>query len=209
MPLVQAGPLGVRQDESALLALLSGGNAPHGHIHLASGYFNFTKAYERLLLESSHSMKILTASPRANGFFGSRGASGLIPPAYTFIERNFLSRVDAAAQQERLSVHEYERPGWTFHAKGMWFTPGEEGDQGKPVMTMVGSPNYGARSVDRDVEAQVMLCTTAEGLRRQLASERDALFKYSSRVRVEDLEKEERKSSLTVKTVTPLIQDYF
>ena len=33
------------------------------------------------------------------------------------------------------------RPGWTFHAKGLWYSPpGED-----PTLTVVGSPNYGYR----------------------------------------------------------------
>ena len=40
-------------------------------------------------------------------------------------------------------MHEYEREGWTFHAKGLWYYP--PGGNGLPTMTMVGSPNFGYR----------------------------------------------------------------
>ena len=34
------------------------------------------------------------------------------------------------------------RPGWTFHAKGLWYSPPGERC---PTLTVVGSPNYGYR----------------------------------------------------------------
>ena len=37
---------------------------------------------------------------------------------------------------------EYTRPRWTFHAKGLWYSP--PGDT-RPILTMVGSPNFGYR----------------------------------------------------------------
>ena len=42
----------------------------------------------------------------------------------------------------RIRMFEYERPGWTFHAKGIWhYLPG----QALPCATLVGSPNFGYR----------------------------------------------------------------
>ena len=43
-------------------------------------------------------------------------------------------------QQGRITLHEYSKPGWTVHAKGLWYhLPNEP----LPAMTMVGSPNFG------------------------------------------------------------------
>lgn len=64
---------------------------------------------------------------QANGFYGSKGISGRIPEAYTLFERRFMSAVRAAQKEwahesseviTGVQLHEWEREGWTYHAKG-------------------------------------------------------------------------------------------
>lgn len=87
-------------------------------VFLTSGYFNLTRAYMRLVLGAGASYRILTASPEVNGFFGAKGIAGAIPAAYIHIARQFYNQVCQLGQQERVQLHEYHRPQWTFHAKG-------------------------------------------------------------------------------------------
>jgi CDP-diacylglycerol--glycerol-3-phosphate 3-phosphatidyltransferase len=171
-PTVQLGQFGVRQDSEASLGLLNAG-AAGGAFHLGSGYFNLTEAYCRALLGSPASVSVLMAHPEANGFLGAAGPAGGIPAAYTAIARAFWERVEAAGVTARVSLHEYRRPGWTFHAKGLWYSP--PGDP-RPCLTTVGSPNFGQRSVERDLETQMVIVTEDDGLRGRLAEERDGLF---------------------------------
>jgi len=43
-------------------------------------------------------------------------------------------------QQKRITLWEFIKPGWTFHAKGLWYTlPNQQ----KPLLTLIGSPNFG------------------------------------------------------------------
>merc|ERR1712222_170389 len=78
-----------------------------------------------------------------------------------------------------IKMVEWQRPEWTFHAKGLWYSPpGED----RPVLTMVGSPNFGYRSVERDLETQMVVVTSNDGLRDRLQQERDALFKFGTPV---------------------------
>jgi len=77
---------------------------------------------------------------QANGFFGARGVSGYIPDVYTLIARQFYSQVRTKGHDLRISIYEYYRKHWTFHCKGLWFyVP----DYDLPVLTLVGSPNFG------------------------------------------------------------------
>lgn len=71
-----------------------------------------------LVLGAGASYRILTASPEVNGFFGAKGVAGAIPAAYIHIARQFYNQVCQLGQQERVHLHEYHRPQWTFHAKG-------------------------------------------------------------------------------------------
>jgi len=206
VPLVQAGSLGVTQDEKFTLKFLDTFSRPQDVLHLASGYFNLTQQHMAAVTRSSATVKILTASPRANGFFGSRGVSQFVPDGYTCMERKFLKEISKKGREDAVSMHEYFRPGWTFHGKGLWYS---EGKDQPPCMTFVGSPNYGQRSSHRDVEAQVMVVTADKDLQERLAKERDSLYQQSSPVTYKDLEKGDRKTPLYLRGAAWVLMPYF
>lgn len=199
-PTVQMGSLGIRQDELCILWLLA--NLPAGScVHFASAYFNLTKEFQDALLQASTDkvFKILTAAPQANGFYGSRGISGLIPKAYSMLEKEFYEQTCQQVSKNNLSLafecnglrtvanhksgiqlFEYKKPDWTFHAKGLWcYLPN---DGMIPSMTLIGSSNFGFRSRHRDLEAQLFLMTLEPSLRRKLQEETDLLFLHGQRV---------------------------
>lgn len=167
LPVIQMGPFHIRQDEKLTLELLSIANQNKNQwtIHLTSGYFNFTEKYKSFILKTRARFRFLTASPEANGFFNSKGVSRFLPPAYTYIERQFYKQVKKANRQSEISIEEYKRPGWTYHAKGLWVTL--ENEQ-LPSATMIGSPNFGQRSSERDLEAQALVLTNNDQLRKAL-----------------------------------------
>lgn len=77
---------------------------------------------------------------QTNGFLKASGLAGGIPGAYTGLALSFLDRVLAYNQTGRISMYEYIRAGWTYHAKGLWYYPPQES---RPIMTLVGSSNFG------------------------------------------------------------------
>lgn len=95
---------------------------------LTTGYFCLSPSWTRTILMLARRLQIdiLAASPQSNGFFGSKGISRHLPPAYTFLEHVFWSRakrLGVLAQQgkrEGVSLREWTRSGWTYHAKGQW-----------------------------------------------------------------------------------------
>ena len=183
VPLVQDASLGICLDEQVTTNVLSAAASADaaGDVHIASAYFNMTRQYTDVMLDSASSpppsgkrFHVLTASPEANGFFNSRGVSYWVPSGYTFLERSFLRRVADRRLEGAIKVNEYVRPGWTFHGKGMWFYP--TGGP-LPVMTLVGSPNFGQRSVHRDFETQLLIVTTDKDLQQRMDAERANLFK--------------------------------
>ncbi|XP_068438681.1 CDP-diacylglycerol--glycerol-3-phosphate 3-phosphatidyltransferase, mitochondrial [Clinocottus analis] len=204
-PLVQMRPLGIRVDEQVTQRLLTDAG-PDSTVFLTSGYFNLTQAYMRLVLGAGANYRILTASPEVNGFFGAKGLAGAIPAAYTHIARQFYSQVCRLGQQERVQLHEYQRPQWTFHAKGLWYyLQGQD----RPCLTLIGSPNFGYRSVHRDLEAQIAIVTENEELQSQLQEEQEVLYQRSSEVSGSTFERPDRHVKLWVKLVTPLIKNFF
>ena len=83
---------------------------------------------------------------------------------------SFLQRV---ANLPNVDVHEYLRPGWTFHAKGLWV------DTDAPTsatLAFIGSSNYGHRSRDLDLESQLLLVTRDTEMRRRMYAERRWLW---------------------------------
>ncbi|CAN9509016.1 unnamed protein product [Ophioblennius macclurei] len=204
-PLVQMKPLGIRVDEQVTQRLLTDAG-PDSTVFLTSGYFNLTRAYMRLVLGAGASYRILTASPEVNGFFGAKGVAGAIPAAYIHIARQFYSQVCRLGQQERVHLHEYHRPQWTFHAKGLWYyLQGQD----RPCLTLIGSPNFGYRSVHRDLEAQIAIVTENEDLQSQLQEEQEMLYQRSTEVSSSTFERPDRHVKLWVKLVTPLIKNFF
>ncbi|GAA6025151.1 hypothetical protein JCM11491_000233, partial [Sporobolomyces phaffii] len=87
-----------------------------------SGYFGLRKSYKRLVLDSKAQIQIVSASPEANGFFGSKGVSKYIPPAYTQFSKQFYQEVVDQATRRRkaelgVEMREWKKAGWTYHAK--------------------------------------------------------------------------------------------
>ncbi|KAJ7846155.1 hypothetical protein B0H13DRAFT_2093898, partial [Mycena leptocephala] len=171
-PLIQAGQFNIRDEETTLKMLFehldaqSKGARPL--LDLTSGYFGLYKEYRNLILRSSNvDCRIVAASPKANGFYGSRGISGRIPEGYTLLEQRFMSAVTRAGRQPSVQLNEWEREGWTYHAKG--------GGTQSPMLTLFGSTNLNSRSAHIDTELSFLMLVPetsgADSLRRQLAEE--------------------------------------
>ncbi|XP_054448864.1 CDP-diacylglycerol--glycerol-3-phosphate 3-phosphatidyltransferase, mitochondrial isoform X1 [Pteronotus mesoamericanus] len=204
-PLIQMKPFEIQIDEIVTETLLT--EAERGaRVYLTTGYFNLTQAYMDLVLGTRAEYQILLASPEVNGFFGAKGVAGAIPAAYVHIERQFYRAVCGLGQQERVRLQEYWRRGWTFHAKGLWlYLAGS----GLPCLTLIGSPNFGYRSVHRDLEAQIAIVTESRALQQQLHQEQEQLYLRSGAVSAATFEQPSRQVKLWVKMVTPLIKNFF
>jgi CDP-diacylglycerol--glycerol-3-phosphate 3-phosphatidyltransferase len=177
-PSLQFGCANFHQDAQQLDDMLQSFE-PESHLTLTSPYLNMTADFQRTVLANrSQSLTLLTASPRANGFFTAKGASRRVPAAYVLLERQFWDAAERAGK--RFQLHEYARAGWTYHAKGLWYAP--PGAGALPLLTLVGSGNFGARSLKRDTEAQVTLVTDNAALRQMLADEQAALVADSTLV---------------------------
>jgi len=74
----------------------------------------------------SHLIQLVThyRHLQANGFYGSKGISNRLPEGYTWLEQRFMAAVRASQPQDRWStpgsveLKEWNRQGWTYHAKG-------------------------------------------------------------------------------------------
>ncbi|PRW60278.1 CDP-diacylglycerol--glycerol-3-phosphate 3- mitochondrial [Chlorella sorokiniana] len=95
-------------------AAWSGGSSNSGAsalVQLASPYLNLARPLERFLSRRAGSLELelVTAAPEANGFFGSKGVSGMIPLAYSLLEQRTWRRL--TRQQRRLAWRQaWEQP---------------------------------------------------------------------------------------------------
>lgn len=168
-----------------------------------AGYFNMTPEVRKLLLDSKPaSANVVAASPWANGFYGSKGVSGLLPAGYTLLARRFLDAVKRSGLSNQVAVKEWRRGtvnqpgGWTYHAKGIWITlPGER----IPSVSLVGSSNYTKRSYSLDLEANTLIVTTNPDLRRRLGEEEQWLQEYATTMTRDDYAKTERRVGIHVR----------
>ena len=205
-PLIQLPPFNITVDETVTGQYFRNA-AKDSTIHLGSGYFNLTEDYMDIILTDSFArFQILAAAPQANGFFNGAGVSGYIPDAYTHIARHFMERVNLHDQEERISLHEYTRTGWTFHGKGLWhYLPRHS----LPFLTFVGSSNFGYRSVFRDLEAQLVVATQNRRLQGALHEEQRRLFARASPTSLDALRQPDRGVPWWVTYVTTIIRKFF
>ncbi|KAJ3270502.1 Tubulin polyglutamylase complex subunit 1 [Terramyces sp. JEL0728] len=166
-PALQIYNIGVTQDEKAMLKLLK---LPNADFHIAAGYLNLPQIYERILIQSSSKFSITTSAPEQNGFFGSKGISSFIPHAYSYLQYQFIKKI----KNENIKVFEYNRKGWTWHAKGLWVSYGNE------FVCVTGSSNINFRSLRRDMEAQLYITTRDSHLKNQLQGNLKYLNQHSA-----------------------------
>ena len=196
-PSVQMGPYNIIQDQIITQYLFG---IPNSHLSISSAYFNFPKNYIDILL-NSNDCKIITASPEANGFFGSKGFSKHVPTIYSMIEEDFYRQT----MKSKVKIFEYKKEKWTFHAKGLWMSFSAQDD---PMITMIGSPNFGHRSVNLDLEAQAIILTENQELRKKLKKERDFIFQDSEKVDLNTFDKHYRKPTILMTFLKKFLKNY-
>ncbi|KAH7343795.1 hypothetical protein B0J17DRAFT_643958 [Rhizoctonia solani] len=212
LPMVQSGVLGIREEELCLQALFdlldSGKLSETTLVDVTSGYFALYDPYQDRALASKASYRIVAASPSANGFLGSKGLSGRIPEAYTLLERRFWNRVLAARRRwggdRGIELREWQRPGWTYHAKGMWISPSINE---APYATLFGSTNLNSRSAHLDTEVSFLLAVPEQNSLLRTALRYEVSHIRNNTVKVDDqaFASPERRVSLTTQAIVALV----
>ncbi|KAL1497729.1 hypothetical protein ABEB36_008637 [Hypothenemus hampei] len=199
-PTFQMSQLGIRQDSYITEKILAG--APkNSKFRIATGYFNLTNQYMNTLIhECQAKCEILMAHPKANGFLGAKGPAGGIPYAYSLIADKFRRQYEINGQQHRIKLLEFIREGWTYHGKGLWYYPP---NSQYPCLTMIGSPNFGDRSVTKDLETQVVIVTENQELRKKLYTECENLYELGLPADTQ------RKVPVWVNTFVSIFRSYF
>ena len=78
-----------------------------------------------------------------------------------------------------------------------------------PIATLIGSPNYGYRSTEKDLEAQLTIVTKNENLQKELYNEQKRLFESSIKVTDDTFLNPERLVPRWVKMVVGACRRFF
>ena len=180
----------IHSDSAITSCILS---MPRNVMKIGTAYFNLAEKYKEILLntycgmvsQQQGSLEVLTASEQCNSFYKARGMAGYVTPLYELFARQFEEAVasihDASgAEDKRFVFHRYNRDKWTYHGKGIWMDLEEEKED--PFsLTLIGSSNYGERSVGRDTELNFTVVTKNESLRSRLGEEWKNLTRFTFR----------------------------
>ncbi|KIL58518.1 hypothetical protein M378DRAFT_86436 [Amanita muscaria Koide BX008] len=237
-PLIQAGQFRVHEEEDILSLLFHHLNSGQKSLSrplldLTTGYFGLYKPYQDLILKNTNlDTRIVCSAPKANGFFGSKGISGRIPEGYTYLEQHFMRAVHQAGREWTVDGHgrgtgvqlsEWEKDGWTYHAKGIWLSPSSES---LPILTVFGSTNLNSRSAHLDTELSFLMITPSElqnaasskevATKESLTSEADSVTQLRQQLRSElenirehavDWRGGQRKVRLLTKAIVHLVKN--
>uniref|UniRef100_A0A915N421 CDP-diacylglycerol--glycerol-3-phosphate 3-phosphatidyltransferase n=1 Tax=Meloidogyne javanica TaxID=6303 RepID=A0A915N421_MELJA len=158
-------------------------------INLITAYFNLCDEYADWMLQKrSFLVNIVFGSPRTNGFYGGTGLSGSVPLLYLQNSLDFIRKSkEKGFEKSPFTFMEWDRDGWTFHAKGLWI----DFLNSKRIGTVLGSSNYGFRSSQRDLEAQVLLVTENDALKKKIIEERQYLLEHAQSIEIDAFLKRE------------------
>ena len=185
-------------------------------LSIATGYMNMPSMYTNALLSSVTPVHLLSSSESANGWYGAKGIAVHVPRLYSAVLYSFLQYM-AQGGQHMVGVQEWQRDGWSYHVKGMWLSMGRAAEQAagaEAVLSVVGSTNFGLRSLERDAECSLVIVTKGglgEGsLARRLGEERDRLWKNGVKVTVDTFEREgsERQLPWLILWVAKFAREY-
>jgi CDP-diacylglycerol--glycerol-3-phosphate 3-phosphatidyltransferase len=193
-PTVQMGAMNVRIDERLTNSLLE--ELPNWTgVVIATGYFNLTRT-DAALIANLRGAHILVASPTANPWSNSHGMSRHVPSGYSALQGSFLKKCRSSSAPKML---EWTFGAWSFHCKGLWAFRDDA------TLTMIGSANMGHRSVELDLEAQVLLVSECQEFREKSRLELSHIERNCVPVTAEQLTAPERTPPLIWRILLPII----
>lgn len=182
--------------------------------HLATAYLNPTDSFIKLLAPL-HKIVLLTAGRVSHGFkpkakAGNKGKDW-IPTVFEHAAQLVSKKLKNAI------VAYYQRPEWSFHAKGIWLAHDSSADgihkdsillskDAQIYAVTHGSSNYGQRSAYRDMESNLFLILPEKSpLAKEHVDEWNALCDYANASEDEGT----RPVQLQIRGAFPVIRYFF
>lgn len=160
IPLNQHGPSNL-DDIEDFLKFLNLNLPKEARVYMSTGYFNPSPTADQMQICS-----VLAPSETSNGFFGGGGLLKYVPRIYSAVQKLYIHT------HSKCKLFLYNKPGWSFHAKGLWVEGLED-----IHIHLIGSSNFNCRSSNRDFETQLAIVTNNKDLIERLRAERVALWR--------------------------------
>jgi CDP-diacylglycerol--glycerol-3-phosphate 3-phosphatidyltransferase len=207
-PVIQHSTIGLRREEEVVVDLLTSVPWRDIHLSSPYSSYTPVMASALTRAAAAGANITLSSSSRsAHGFHGARGLKALVPEMHDMMLADFMDAVGTShnassvdtdtgalggadisrtgyvgarepASAPSVVFRQYTRPGWTFHAKGMWLnrhgvfsnpaaksesngeSEGKSPEQQVPgAVFYIGSSNGGYRSWTRDFELGFLVAT--------------------------------------------------
>lgn len=214
-PTLQAAQLGIQHDSKIMMRLLNEGAFGNAPLFISTAYFNMEEKMKQSLMGSKNSfVSMLIANEKANGFYKARFPLGLVPEIYKFLTVQFHNLLEKSKMSSIFHLVEYHRQNWTFHGKGLWYFKENPKDHSENIAcTIIGSSNYGLRSINRDTEVQLLVLGLGHNdlLSYKLKCEKDNLWNDAHTTEIDSESREEMKTTLPafISQITWLLREYF
>jgi len=214
-PTLQASQLGIKHDSKTMMRLLSEGAFGGAPLFISTAYFNMEESMKLSLMSCKNNfVSLLIANEKANGFYKAKFPLGLVPEIYKFLTVQFHNLLEKSKMSSFFHLVEYHRQNWTFHGKGLWYFKENPNNNTENIAcTIIGSSNYGLRSINRDTEVQLLVLGVGENeaLSRKLKMEKDNLWNDKHTSEIDSGSREEMKASLPkfISQITWLLREYF
>lgn len=180
-PLLQMKKFQVNTDETFTKFIFNNLTST-SKLYLASGYFNLTKDYQQCIFKTASKepksfVELIMASEKVNSFYKAKGPIQHIPAVYTQLSKIFLEDLNSK-MLDNVNLLSYFKSNWTFHSKGLWL----HDPSSDYFLSLIGSPNFGYRSVYKDLELQFAILTKDDNLICKFLDEYENIKKYSTLV---------------------------
>eukprot|EP01083_Nonionella_stella_P285140 970619_1 len=195
---------------------------PNIDLQIGTAYFNMANAYHQIVMKTygnmyrtqRGSLQVLTASERCNSFYKAPGLAGYVTPLYEHFATQFENAIQNVHRKHTIDTNDaddnglftfyrYNRSNWTYHGKGIWGHIHPQNKQHPFSFTMIGSSNYGERSVHRDSELNLTVVTKNELLISRFKTEWQGLIKHTqSQLQPEEENKSAESTSFVVKLLS-------
>ena len=99
-----------------------------------------------------------------------------------------------------MKILEWYRKGWSYHCKGLWYL------NQNFVSTVVGSANFGFRSIKYDLETQIVMISESEDFKKKIEMELNDLESDCKEVDLKEVTKKARTPPLLYRLILPWIK---
>jgi len=181
IPCIQHAQLNVTGESTNILSLLHQldilfHNKTPYELVLTSAYPSFmpsmvssiTSLLRRKVLSQ---VALVMPSEGTHGFHKAAGIKALIPKMHQEAINEVVSKLPVSSGDSSVRVHYYNRPQWSYHAKGIWLLSPLDKSLSLPFFTYIGSSNFGQRSWERDLELGFMIASNHIPVRTKIANE--------------------------------------